>query len=311
MNRATLMCLLTLCCFVPSEAFGWAPVTHLYYAKELLHFGHLLPEAIRQVLTTYRADFLYGCIAADITLGKAYVEYIYNCHNFDVGLGLLDHAKTPAEEAFVYGYISHLACDTVSHNYFVPFQNVRHFEQATFRHAYWEVRLDEHFGDRVWHELQDIIANKRNHSHDRLLDGALKDTIFSFRTNKLLFSSMMAIQRLKKWQVFVKNVNRRSHMQFDMEHLDEYNRLAVTAMVLLLRDWKESPVYRVDPTGAKVMEEAQAVRRNLKALQKAGKLTRKIHEEECRRFRSHVIHRYFEEYQIPDRTFQPSLTLQI
>ncbi len=311
MNRATLLSLLALVAFFPADAFGWAPVTHLYYAKELLHFSHLLPETIRQILSTYRADFLYGCIAADITIGKAYVDYIYNCHNFDVGLDLIEHAKNPAEQAFVYGYISHLACDTVSHNYFVPFQNVRHYENATFRHAYWEVRLDEHFGDRVWHELQDIITNKRNHTHDRLLDGALKDTIFSFRTNKILFSSMMAIQRLKKWQQFVKTVNRRSELQFDIEHLDEYNRLAVTAMVLLLRDWKDSPVYRVDPTGAKTIEEATTIRKYLRQLHKQGKLTRKIHEEECRRFRSHVIHNFFEDYKIEDSKFAPSLTLQI
>jgi hypothetical protein len=311
MNSLSFILALALAAFLPSEAFAWAPGTHLYYAKELLHFGHLLPDTVRQLLTTYRADFLYGCIAADITLGKAYVEYIYNCHNFDVGISLLEHAKNPAEEAFVYGYISHLACDTVSHNYFVPFQNVRHFEQATFRHAYWEVRLDEHFGDRVWHELEDIIANKRNHSHDRLLDGALKDTIFSFRTNKILFSSMIAIQRLKKWQGFVKTVNRRSQLQFDIEHLDEYNRLAVTAMILLFRDWEKSPVYGVDPTGAKSMEEAMQVRKNLRQLKKAGKLTRKIHEEECRRFRSHVFHKFFDAYKLDDPSFQPTLTLAI
>ncbi len=311
MNRVTLFALALLVAFVPREAFGWAPVTHLYYAKELLHFSYLLPETVRQILTAYRPDFLYGCIAADITLGKAYVEYMYNCHNFDVGISLLDHAKTPAEQAFVYGYLSHLACDTVSHNYFVPFQNVRHFENATFRHAYWEVRLDEHFGDRVWHELEDIIANKRNNTHDRLLDGALKDTIFSFRTNKILFSSMMAIQRLKKWQQFVKTVNKRSNLQFDMEHLDEYNRLCVTAMVLLLRDWKKSPVYRVDPTGHKTMDEAAQVRKHLRQLKRSGTLTRKIHEDECRKFRSHVHHLYFDEYQLDDASFKPSLTLQI
>jgi hypothetical protein len=311
MNRVTFLVALLALVFVPLPAFGWAPGTHLYYAKELLHFAHLLPEAVRQILATYRTDFLYGCMAADITLGKAYVEYIYNCHNFDVGIGLLDHAKTPAETAFVYGYLSHLACDTVAHNYFVPYQNVRHFEHATFRHAYWEVRLDERFGDRVWHEMQEIIDNKRNHSHDRLLDGALMDTIFSFRTNKILFSSMLAIQRLKKWQQFVKTVNRKSQHQFELEHLDEYNRLAVCAMIRLLSDWKDSPVYRVDPTGAKTMEEAANVRQTLKGLKKSGELTQEMVDEECRRFRAHVIGRHFKDYPINDPSFQPSLDLAI
>lgn len=311
MNRTTFVFTALVLALVPSLAFGWAPGTHLYYAKELLYFAHLLPEAVRQLLTTYRADFLYGCMAADITLGKAYVEYIYNCHNFDVGIGLLEHAKNPAEEAFVYGYLSHLACDTVAHNYFVPFQNVKHFDHNTFRHAYWEVRLDEFFGDRVWHEVQDIIDNKRNHTHDRLLDEALVDTIFSFRTNKLLFSSMLAIQRLKKWQQFVKTVNRKSQHQLTTVYLEEYNRLAVSAMIRFFTDWKQSPVYGVDPTGAKTMEEAKAVRHQLRMLKKAGKLTGKMHEEECARFRQHVTEKHFKDYPILDASFLPRLDLKI
>lgn len=295
----------------PADAFAWAPATHLYFAKELLHFSHLLPEAVRTLLTTYRVDFLYGCMAADITIGKAYVEYIYNCHNFDVGLSLLERTRNPAEEAFVYGYLSHLACDTVSHNYFVPFQNVKHYDQATFRHAYWEVRLDQHFGDRVWHEVQEIIANKRTHAHDRLLDEALRDTIFSFRTNKILFSSMLAIQRLRKWQSFVKTVNHRSPLQFENKHLDEYNRLAVSAMIRFFTDWKESPVYRVDPTGAKTMEESMQVRKMLRSLKRARQLTPAIHHEECRRFRDHVTKLYFRDYPIRDESFNPSLSLAI
>lgn len=304
-----LAILLSLAILVlPQYAFGWAPGTHLYFAQELFQVAHLLPETFRALITTYRVDFLYGCIAADITLGKAFVEYIYNCHNFDVGLSLLDHAKNPPEEAFVYGYLSHLACDTVSHNYFVPYQNVRHFDQTTFRHAYWEVRLDEILGPRVWEDIHEIIANKRTHSHDRLLDGALMDTIFSFRTNKILFSSMLAIQRLKKWQQFVKTVNRKSSLQFEAEHLEEYNRLAVSAMIRFFTDLKASPVYRVDPTGAKTMEEAMQVRKMLKAMKRSGELTAKIHDEECRRFRSHVTKLYFADYPISDASFKlPSI----
>jgi hypothetical protein len=296
----------------PNEAFAWAPATHLYFAKEALHFGHLLPVAIRDLLNTYRADFFYGCIAADITLGKAYVEYLYNCHNFEVGLGLLEHTKHPSEKAFVYGYLSHLAADTVSHNFFVPYQNIEHLETAgKFRHAYWEVRLDHYFGDRVWDGIEDVIRNPRNHDHDRLLDHALKDTIFSFRTNKILFSSMLAIQRLKKWQAFVKHVNRLSDLQFSGHHLAEYNKLAVSAILRLLSDGKDSPVFRVDPTGSQVIEEATRLRASLKKRQKSQHLTAKEHEHECQRFRELIRHQFFRDYPIEDKDFHPSIHLKL
>jgi hypothetical protein len=297
--------------FFPSEAHAWAPATHLFFAKEVMYFSYLLPAPVRELLTAYTPDYFYGCIAADITLGKAYVEYIYNCHNFDVGLGLLDHAKNDAERAFVLGYVSHLAADTVSHNFFVPYQNIEHFDTARFRHAYWEVRLDDYFGDRVWHEVETIVKNPRNNSHDHLLDSALKDTIFSFRTNKILFSSMMAIQRLKKWQAFVSKVNLKSKRQFDPEHVAEYNRLAVSAIIRLLSDGKSAPVYRVDPTGAKTLEETMQVRETLKKLKKRGQLTKEMHEEECRRFRAHVKSMYFQNYPIEDKDFNPSIQLKL
>lgn len=309
-----MIALLGLACFLlflPSEAYGWAPATHLFYAKEVLHFSYLLPEAIRTLLTTYRTDYLYGCVAADITLGKAYVEYIYNCHNFDVGFGLLRHAKTPAERAFVFGYLSHLAADTVSHNFFVPYQNIEHFDTARFRHAYWEVRLDEYFGDRIWHEVQEVIKGERNHSHDKLLDTALVDTIFSFRTNKILFSSMMAIQRLKKWQQFVQSVNRRSKMQFNKQHLNEYNRLAVSAIIRLLSEGKKACVYFVDPTGLKTLEQTAQIRTDLRRLDNRGKLTKALHSQECERFRMYVKNLYFSQYPLTDKRFQPNIELSL
>jgi len=296
---------------MPEEAYAWAPATHLFYAKEVLHFSHLLPHAVSSIITHYSTDFLYGCMAADITLGKKFVEYIYNCHNFDVGLGLLDHARNPAEKAFVYGYIAHLATDTVSHNFFVPYQNIEHFESRRFRHAYWEVRLDQFYGDRVWHDVQLIIKNPRNHTHDQLLDTALEDTLFSFKTNKVLFSSMLAVQRLRKWQLFVKSVNRLSAMQLNPHHISEYNKLAVSAIIRLLSEGKDSCVYRVDPTGCKTLEEVADIRHMLHKLRKKGELTREMHQEECQKFRHHVRTHFFEHFPVDAKDFHPSIHMKV
>ncbi len=307
--HASIVAIAVLCIATP--CFAWAPGTHLYFAKEVFHFAALLPPSMRSLLTDFKLDYLYGCMAADITLGKAVVEYIYNCHNFDVGFGLLKHAKNDPQRAFVYGYLSHLAADTVSHNFFVPYQNIYHLSSPRFRHAYWEVRLDQFFTDRAWKDIEDVVRNPRNHDHDRLLDGALKDTIFSFKTNKVLFSSMLAIQRFRKWQQLVKSINQRSHMQFDSHHVAEYNRLAVSAIVLLLTHGKDSPVYRVDPTGCKTIEEATQIRYSLRQLRRTGGLTRKIHEEECSLFRERVRTQFFTDYAIDSKTFHPSIHLAV
>ena len=294
------------------DSWAWAPATHLYFAKEVLHFGNLfLPSPLFQLLKAHTSDFLYGCIAADITLGKKFIEWIYNCHNFDVGISLLDHTKNDAERAFVYGYLSHLAADTVSHNYFVPYQNLKHIDKHPFRHAYWEVRLDDYFGDRIWGEIETVIKNPHNHSHDKLLDTALKDTLFSFRTNKALFSSMMAIQRLKKWRQFVRKVNRLSSIQFNESELNEYNLLAVSAIFRLLTDQKQSVVYKVDPTGSRALSEAKKLRKDMKKLAKQKELSPSLHESQYLEFRDSIKNFYFKDYPIQDKNFKPHIHLEL
>lgn len=302
------MFLLAVCgLLLSTPAFAWAPATHLFFVKEVFQFSHLITPGVRELILQYLPDFLYGCVAADITIGKAYVDYLYNCHNFDVGFELLKRAKTPPGKAFVYGYLSHLAADTVSHNFFVPYQNVEHYEFSTFRHAYWEVRLDRYFVERVGRELKEVIHGPRTHEHDQLLDTALKDTIFSFRTNRVLFSGMMAIQRLKKWQHFVDGINRSAAQRFNPKHLSEYNALAVSAILHLFNEGKNSVVYRVDPTGLKVMDEAKRVRELLRKTKKEGVLTPVIHRAECDKFRQYVRETHFEKYLIKTRGFKPDI----
>ncbi len=304
----SLLSLLALCMLVPREAWAWAPATHLFYAKEIFSFAHLLPVSLSSLIQEFRFDYLYGCIAADITIGKAYVEYLYNCHNFDVGLGLVSHAKTPAEKAFVYGYLSHLAADTVSHNFFVPYQNISQYSgRGSFTHAFWEVSVDQYYGEHAWQGIEEIIRNPRTHGHDQLLDGALKDTFFSFKTNKILFSSMLAIQRLKKWQALVKRTDVVSTGKVNSHHLAEYNRLALSGIILFLSETTQSPVYRVDPTGMQTIQEATEIRAMLKKLEKKNELTENIVEAECDRFRQHVRKQYFDHYRIHDETFHTSI----
>lgn len=303
-----VLALLVLAMTISRDAFAWAPATHLFYAKEVLSFTQFLPSFLGELLHEFRVDFLYGCIAADITIGKAYVEYLYNCHNFDVGLGLLSHAKTPAEQAFVYGYLSHLAADTVSHNYFVPYQNIAQYEgRGKFTHAYWEVSVDQYYGEQAWSGIEEIIRNPRTHGHDQLLDEALKDTIFSFKTNKILFSSMLAIQRLKKWQALVKKTDVVSLGKVSSHHLAEYNRLAISGILLFLNEARKSPVYRVDPTGAQIIQEATEIRAMLKKLDSKKELTQSIVEAESERFRSHVKKLFFDHYRIHDHSFHTSI----
>ena len=70
-------------------------------------------------------------------------------------------------------------------------------------------------------------------------------------------------------------------------------------------------MYKVDPTGLKVIAEAQEVRKLLRQMKKNGELTSKVHQAECERFRSHIRKLYFSDYPIQDDKFHPSIHMKV
>ena len=75
----------------------------------------ILPAGIYALMKKYRNDFIYGNLMADIIVGKKYLPDEKSSHNWDVAFSLFDAATTQQQKAFVYGYMSHLAADTVAH----------------------------------------------------------------------------------------------------------------------------------------------------------------------------------------------------
>ena len=68
-----------------SDAVAWGPIAHIDYAQEALGNLAAYGPAVKALLGRFPFDFLYGSLAADITLGKDYVDYIHNCHNWRAG----------------------------------------------------------------------------------------------------------------------------------------------------------------------------------------------------------------------------------
>src|SRR5438128_1320486 len=94
----------------PSEAHAWGPVTHLVHGSEILASLSTLAPALQEILRAHRLPYLYGCIAADIVQAKKYTRSLYtHCHCWPVGWQLVESARGEREQAFAYGYLSHLA----------------------------------------------------------------------------------------------------------------------------------------------------------------------------------------------------------
>src|SRR5690606_31674940 len=103
---------------LPDLAFAWGPATHVYLGQGVLESLHLLPQAVRAIIAAHPFDFLYGSMAADISLAKKYVPEGRHCHHWHVGEEIFESAETARLRAVGLGYLAHLAGDTVAHNYF-------------------------------------------------------------------------------------------------------------------------------------------------------------------------------------------------
>lgn len=265
-----LLPLATVC--FPAEAWAWGVGIHLQVGSWLLQQLPQLPSHLQTLFATYPHDYLYGCISADITLGKKYTHYLRHCHSWRMGQQILATATDDARRACAYGYLSHLAADTVAHGYYVPYKLMRSYNTVLLQHAYWEMRFEAHVDQHSWN-LARALGSFDFSDNDRMFRAVLDDTIFSFATNKRLFNSLLLLNRLKRWQRTLAALGKTSRWQLLENDRQEYFDLACTATLSLLMDPEGSPWLAADPTGERALAAAGKIRRNLHLLWLDGKLS--------------------------------------
>ncbi|WP_221248963.1 zinc dependent phospholipase C family protein [Desulfuromonas versatilis] len=285
--------------FIPEPALAWGIGVHLQIGSHILANLQLLPPALQTLLTTYPHDFLYGCISADITLGKKYTHYLQHCHSWRMGKNILEAARTNSQRACAYGYLGHLAADTVAHSYFVPFKMVRSFNTVMLKHTYWEIRFEAHIDPEIW-TLARTIARKDFAENDALLRSVLSDTIFSFKTNKRIFNSMLLLNRLQQWQKMLRSLAISSKWTISEVDREDYLGLARTITESILGDLEQSPYWKADPTGERAINAAKMIRKNLNLLWLDGKLP----EREAEEILAQLKPRFREGITSPDRLLE-------
>jgi len=264
-----LMIIAVAAILLPTDALAWGGGIHLQLGSQILAGLDALPGDMAALLSAHPKDFLYGCLAPDFTLGKKYTHYLLHCHRWGIGRTLLKEAKTDHQKACAYGYLSHLAADTVAHNYYVPYKIIRSFPTITMKHTYWEMRFEAFVEKEIW-ELARMICREDRSANDALLRNVLTTTLFSFGTNKRIFNSIMVLSRMEKIQKVVQALSSKSRYQLAEADRDEYMRLARAAMFDFLQRPDESKFLKMDPTGEKALAVADALRKHLRLRLKSG-----------------------------------------
>ena len=249
---------------VPAMASAWGPLTHLYLGNELFSLGALLPAGILEIIRKYRKDFLYGNIMADIIIGKKYLPDSRSSHSWEVGFDLLKAARTAQQKSFVYGYLCHLASDTVAHNSYTV-------DKKNLGHTILEMKADSIIDKKYWLQAM-TIDRKTQVRNDLFLENSLDRLLFSFKTNKRIFKGMVFLSVVNQERIG-DFIDRRMVTSLpDREAIEVLHEESLDKMIDLLMNFENSDVLSVSPSGsvrrgrlAKVFLQMQAEKASLRA----------------------------------------------
>jgi hypothetical protein len=257
----------------PDQVLAWGGGIHLQLGVSVLNNLPLFSPDLAAILGNHPRDFLYGCISADITLGKKFTHYMLNCHRWRIGRKLLQAARTDGQRACAHGYLCHLAADVIAHNYYVPYKIMHSFAAVTMKHAYWEMRFETFVDKEVWETAREVCQTDQR-ANDDLMRSVLANTLFSFGTNKRIFNSIMMLSRLERWQQVMQTLSNNSRYVLAEGEREEFYLMTEAAIFEFLQREGDSELLESDPTGERALAMAEAVRKNLKLLYKNGRLTK-------------------------------------
>jgi hypothetical protein len=252
---------------LPPEVFAWTPGTHIYLGESVLANLTHLPPAVAGLLRAFPFEFLYGNIAADSSIAKHYAPLGRHCHYWHVGQEIHDLAATDALRAFGLGYLSHLAADTIAHNYFVPRQLMLTSSTAAVGHSYWETRVEAHLGDAYARAAKDVILLDHAPA-DAHLDRIIAPTIFSVRTNRRLFRGMVHLTETTSWQRASQVAREYSRWPLTDDDVERHLGLSFDFMMELLTE-SVSAARHLDPSGERPLKTAKEMRRRV--IREAGR----------------------------------------
>jgi len=259
LSASLTLALVALLCD-PADAAAWGPGTHVALGEGLLGALYLLPTTLRVLLERFPVHFLYGSIAADLSFAKKYAPEGRHCHHWHVGEEILASAPNDPMRAMAYGYLAHLAADTVAHNVYVPRQLLLTQTSRGLGHAYWEHRMDVHVGEEYLGKARTIVLGHDHTQADTLFDEVLSRTLFGFQTNRQIFRGMIRFQGNDRWKRVFDTVLRNSRFSLQDDEVSWYVALAFDAVVDYLVRGHASQAAGQDPIGDVNLKLAKTLR---------------------------------------------------
>ncbi|MDP6839759.1 MAG: zinc dependent phospholipase C family protein, partial [Planctomycetota bacterium] len=218
-----------------------------------------------------RDAFFYGNIAADIIQLKAIGGHYNHCHRWTIIDAMGEHARGGREEAFVLGYLAHLAADTIAHNHFVPFHLTRFARTRGFWHMYWELSADRFIAEARWNFVTHLKNLSELDGLDELVNRSVPRKALSMRTNKLIFNHFLLISERNRWRRGVARLHPIKRLSLSRGFLRRFQDCSMDRIRLALRPRGLKKLLHIDTNGKAAQAKAMELRRRLVTRYPAGK----------------------------------------
>jgi hypothetical protein len=243
---------------------GWGPGHHLEFAERVRRRRkEMLPRDVALLVAEEREAYEYGNIAADIINFKAYGGAYSHCHRWTIIDEMREIARTPREEAFIFGYLSHLAADTIAHNHFVPYHLARYARTKGLGHLYWEMSADRFVPVERWEIVSRLKARPELVELDELVNRTVPNKALSMRTNKLIFNHVLLVSERERWRRGMARLHPIGDVGLAKGFLALFQDAAVARIRLALHPRGLREIRRVDANGKAAQAAAMSARKSL------------------------------------------------
>jgi len=242
----------------------WGPGHHLEFAERVYRRRkELLPRDVAQLLDEERVAYDYGNLAADIINFKAYGGAYAHCHRWQIVDEMRELSTTRRQEAFVFGYLSHLAADTIAHNHFVPYHLARYARTKGLGHLYWEMNADRFVPEARWQRVTTLKNQDALFELDDLVNRTVPKKALSMTANKIIFNHVLLVSERERWRSSMARLHPMARVPLTRGFLGMFQDAAVDRIRLALHPRGFRQIQSVDANGKAAQASAMAIRKNV------------------------------------------------
>jgi len=139
---------------------------------------------------------------------------------------------------------------------------------VTFGHLYWEIRADSQIRPESWAKLRRAIRADYPEP-ERLLRNHLRDTLLSFKANRVVFKQMNLLASERAWRRSVDVWSKLSRFDLSADLIRAYHDECKARILDLFEHGQNSVLLHEDPNGNAALSHAKAQRKLLLRMRRA------------------------------------------